>query len=273
MKKYTRQPGFTLIELLVVIAIIAILAAILFPVFAKAREKARQTTCLSNEKQLGLGFLQYIQDNEEKLPTGIIGGADRFGTSWDGQIYPYVKSAAVYRCPDDPNSGTSPNYPLSYAANADALRNDAPGWSHGSISAFTAPTKTVMLMEIQDWVDDFTTPRTTVAYWNAPVSEGLDLFASTPSATPVGAKRIETGPMGSTGYNDPGTTPDKGRHSDGSNFLFFDGHAKWLRGSAVSNGYEPATENAAEDTTTHYAAGTSGLFANGATPAATFSAK
>ena len=66
-----RRRGFTLIELLVVIAIIAILAAILFPVFAKAREKARQASCQSNEKQLGLAFLQYVQDNDEKFPANF----------------------------------------------------------------------------------------------------------------------------------------------------------------------------------------------------------
>ena len=65
-----KQQGFTLIELLVVIAIIAILAAILFPVFAKAREKARQASCSSNEKQLGLGIIQYVQDNDEMFPQG-----------------------------------------------------------------------------------------------------------------------------------------------------------------------------------------------------------
>ena len=70
LRLHTRRYGFTLIELLVVIAIIAILAAILFPVFAKAREKARQITCASNEKQLGLAFIQYIQDNDEAYPRG-----------------------------------------------------------------------------------------------------------------------------------------------------------------------------------------------------------
>src|ERR1700693_459962 len=93
--------GFTLIELLDVIAIIAILAAILFPVFAKVREKARMTSCLSNEKQLGLGVTQYVQDNDELFPSGNKGD----GAGWAGQIYPYVKSVAVYHCPDDSSTG------------------------------------------------------------------------------------------------------------------------------------------------------------------------
>jgi prepilin-type N-terminal cleavage/methylation domain-containing protein/prepilin-type processing-associated H-X9-DG protein len=94
--------GFTLIELLVVIAIIAILAAILFPVFAKAREKARQITCASNEKQLGLGFLQYAQDNDEVFPKSNTGGSPEMG--WAYSIYPYLKSQNVYTCPDEPDS-------------------------------------------------------------------------------------------------------------------------------------------------------------------------
>jgi prepilin-type N-terminal cleavage/methylation domain-containing protein/prepilin-type processing-associated H-X9-DG protein len=101
--------GFTLIELLVVIAIIAILAAILFPVFAKAREKARQISCASNEKQIGLGFLQYIQDNDEIYPSSYYGsktsdsdmGADY---KWMDAIYPYVKNEQVFDCPSDTES-------------------------------------------------------------------------------------------------------------------------------------------------------------------------
>src|SRR5450432_682157 len=80
--------GFTLIELLVVIAIIAILAAILFPVFAKVREKARQTTCTSNEKQIGLGVLQYIQDNNECFPGGQMYNTEQ--ANWTTLIQPYI---------------------------------------------------------------------------------------------------------------------------------------------------------------------------------------
>src|SRR5580704_11355479 len=99
-----RNKGFTLIELLVVIAIIAILAAILFPVFAKVREKARQTACLSNVKQLGLAFAQYSQDYDEKYPNGINSYSPP-GAGWGGQVYSYVKSVNVYKCPDDTTAG------------------------------------------------------------------------------------------------------------------------------------------------------------------------
>jgi len=105
--------GFTLIELLVVIAIIAILAAILFPVFAKAREKARQSSCSSNVKQMVLGFLQYAQDYDEQLCGAGATFTDPFPrghwlykqnavTTWDvtsGAIFPYMKNAQIYMCP------------------------------------------------------------------------------------------------------------------------------------------------------------------------------
>lgn len=102
--------GFTLIELLVVIAIIAILAAILFPVFAQARATARRTSCLSNLKQITTGMMMYVQDYDERFPSwnwgffcngGNNGAARDSAAFWTMAIYPYVKNTGVYRCPDD----------------------------------------------------------------------------------------------------------------------------------------------------------------------------
>src|ERR1700710_3154638 len=112
-----RASAFTLIELLVVIAIIAILAAILFPVFAKAREKARQASCLSNEKQIGLALMQYVQDSDELLPNRKNEGGNK---NWKTYINPYVKSTRVWVCPSDPYIGLdadSSGFPADYAAN------------------------------------------------------------------------------------------------------------------------------------------------------------
>lgn len=106
-----KRKGFTLIELLVVIAIIAILASILFPVFARARENARRSSCQSNLKQIGLGLLQYAQDNDESMPY-IYGGCVNRGCTgtpsdiyngylWQDVIYPYVKSEGVFNCPSE----------------------------------------------------------------------------------------------------------------------------------------------------------------------------
>ncbi len=130
---YRGRKGFTLIELLVVIAIIAILAAILFPVFARAREQARKSTCLSNLKQLGTGTLMYVQDYDETFPVSIYPSAAGVVTYWH-LITPYLKNGGVWKCPSDSTPLTpaqtqayfaglgaggvaAGTYPASYAAN------------------------------------------------------------------------------------------------------------------------------------------------------------
>ena len=110
----TGNRGFTLIELLVVIAIIAILAAILFPVFAQAREKARQTSCLSNGKQIGFGLAMYVQDYDETMPTGLphtasingwVASSDYWSREpYDSQLAPYLKNDGIFNCPSAPNA-------------------------------------------------------------------------------------------------------------------------------------------------------------------------
>ncbi len=132
--KSTLDRAFTLIELLVVIAIIVIIAAILFPVFTTARDKARQASCISNMKQLSLGFVQYSQDNDEAFPCGeyhcdALCSTPNYSyvtsnaAGWGGQIYPYVKSFQVFQCPSDATAPFSTNtnptqHGASYAYNA-----------------------------------------------------------------------------------------------------------------------------------------------------------
>src|SRR5438477_6652637 len=137
-----KTPGFTLIELLVVIAIIAILAAILFPVFAQARERARATACMNNCKQLGLALDLYKQDYDGTWPIWWNGpsnptGDYPYGHYWSGIILPYTKSYAIRKCPSDPKP--APSNPdvningavLSYASNRNVMiderKPDLPG--------------------------------------------------------------------------------------------------------------------------------------------------
>jgi len=166
------KTGFTLIELLVVIAIIAILAAILFPVFAKVREKARQTSCASNMRQLGLGVLQYIQDYDEKFPAvwdnrSNIGAGEK-DINWAQEIYPYVNSIQVYVCPSNTSAAAvvtsghylgngfgdenpASNIPESYAMNADiGFVNETGQFTWGpykSEAGINTPSNKVMITE------------------------------------------------------------------------------------------------------------------------------
>src|SRR5215475_8241993 len=142
-----RFQGFTLIELLVVIAIIAVLAAILFPVFAQAREKARQTSCASNTRQLSLGVLMYAQDYDETLvPTQIL-SPEGDGDLWPTLVQPYIKNDQVRRCPSD-RQAQSNSYGLNELIFSDLTEPAGLLTPVRTLAAIQAPSETVMLAEL-----------------------------------------------------------------------------------------------------------------------------
>jgi len=251
----TNKRGFTLIELLVVIAIIAILAAILFPVFAKVREKARQTSCLSNEKQLGLALVQYNEDYDEKWPQGSSStgaGTVTAGFGWIGTIYPYVKSTGLLKCPDDSTTGGTVggiNYsPVSYGFNSNAAGT--------SDAQFTAPASTVALFEVQGPIAPVT-----LTYVNTGTSDGTTAVATNPVASnssgngssfadngvdldgAVGVTYATSNFLGRSVLPVGAFSNQNGLHTGGANYLLADGHAKWFRGSAVSAGFTNSGSN------------------------------
>ena len=250
-----KRTGFTLIELLVVIAIIAILAAILFPVFAKAREKARQTSCLSNEKQIGLAFLQYCEDYDERLPVGV----NLAGAGWAGEMYTYIKSVDVYHCPDDPTLPNAAGFPpVSYGYNAQI--GQVPVYTSvgigGLITRLTAPAKTVLLFEARGSNADVTAPNGleqppyTVSKFYSITGDGTNVSARSLNcctSANAGGAQFDTGYTDNYngGYQQGGWQTQwfapTGRHSDGANYAFTDGHAKWLRGASVSSGQNAPT--------------------------------
>lgn len=259
------KAGFTLIELLVVIAIIGILASILFPAFARARENARRASCMSNMKQLGLGLLQYSQDYDEKLPAGVIGSffnSQPLGLGWAGQIYPYIKSAQIFKCPSDsfvPPSTT--DSAISYSYNLAIVRNGDDCTSgvfdtgiNGTISKFNATAKTVMLVEITGTPANLSAANesggaTSSGYtnWYSSVTEGYGInpiYNGIPTTPKFVTGQMSRGVPGGSGLD-----PDKlnGRHLNGSNYLLVDGHVKWLRGDKVSTHNAAATPAGAED--------------------------
>jgi prepilin-type N-terminal cleavage/methylation domain-containing protein/prepilin-type processing-associated H-X9-DG protein len=224
-----RSSGFTLIELLVVIAIIAILAAILFPVFARARAKALQTACLNNVKQLTLGCLMYQSDNDGWMPPAWQAWpAPSSYPGWRDGTYPYVKNVQIFQCPSQPNAGltadlvpgsTSTKFPISYAINSDCgswsgnpptggsnkmgTYDNGPGSSGPqNASQIKVPAETILIME------------------SALETESL--------STDSGGGNLCTGANACQNIAAP--------HNGQSNYGFCDGHAKSLKPTATVTG-------------------------------------
>ncbi len=232
-----KKRAFTLIELLVVVAIIAVLAAILFPVFAKAKEKANQASCQSNLKQQALGVGQYVSDFDGKLMDCIFGRGTGTTISaaavpWYWNIQPYIKSTQIFKCPSvawgavlyPAISGASPSGiglagygamrevlgydgDLGYfTTGADSWGNwpnpDAPGWGQ-STNDLTRAVETVVLVDATGWYC---------------VREYWDRGDNTSSPTPVVAANYEYA------WNVVNSV-----HNEGANAAFADGHVKWLK--------------------------------------------
>ncbi len=206
--------GFTLIELLVVIAIIAILAAILFPVFARAREKARQTSCLSNQKQIALGLLMYASDYDEALPGFYYKAVDDANWPlfmWVDAARPYVKNDDIFRCPSggDYLKEHSSNYAgstirLSYHVN-DRVCYGGRGTFDNRMSKITHPAETLLTFDA----------------WHA------DRWCA--HAFGHGSRDIcYARPAGKIKRPEGSFTGDLSRHNGGANVTFCDGHGKWL---------------------------------------------
>lgn len=198
--------AFTLIELLVVIAIIAILAAILFPVFAQAREKARGISCASNVRQIGIAYTMYASDYDGYLPLTAHTGA-----SWAEQCQPYIKNRQVYRCPSDPSANwTAPLTGQTKLRQASYYLNGYMAGSEtwGNTAALGSPASVIYLSESPtNGTSDHFHPYC----WDAPAdpaygcSSGWDAITHEPTEL---ATR---------------------RHTEGLNSAFVDGHAKWSR--------------------------------------------
>ena len=223
-----KRPAFTLIELLVVIAIIAILAAILFPVFARARENARRSSCASNLKQIALGMIQYNQDSDEKFPGVYTGTAFSTGNGqgWSMIVQPYVKSTQIFQCPSEPN-GVATNYlnPADSQWSDYFYNRYMTGYKNGdtSAAAFTGGSSIADLSYASNTImlgDYLTLHSASTHTGNSDMLSNLPCTDGTP------------GP----GLNRTDQTNPSQRHLEGANYAFADGHVKWMKQRAFGNG-------------------------------------
>ena len=239
------QKGFTLIELLVVIAIIAILAAILFPVFAQAREKARMTTCLSNLKQIGTGLMMYAQDYDEILPGSKVyanPGHPLFKTYdwalWVPILDPYVKNKPVYACPSGPNTmvfGPPTDRFVCNLGYSEYIWSGPSGtvgsnWASMSVLAgVPAGIASVAVIADSGWGPMFND-------WSDGDSGGKECPGD---PTKFGLYRLKYA------VDPPWNKPlsCKIRHSSGSNVVFADGHAKMVTLGRIQGGVNLPCEN------------------------------
>jgi len=224
--------GFTLIELLVVIAIIAILAAILFPVFARARENARRASCMSNLKQIGLGFMMYVQDYDEKFPPYLInytspptepnGVTPNNPYAWADALQPYIKSTQVFQCPSESKSA-----PLGVAGSPFAGQPDPASWGYTDYWFNSTLSKQSQAI--------ITSASLTVLSGDG--SSGNAYYFYNGCSITGNASDITCD--GTTPYSTMLSTKQAGlfsRHLDGINYAFADGHVKWLKSSIVDGG-------------------------------------
>jgi prepilin-type N-terminal cleavage/methylation domain-containing protein/prepilin-type processing-associated H-X9-DG protein len=255
----TAKKAFTLIELLVVIAIIAILAAILFPVFGRARENARRSSCQSNLKQIGLGVLQYVQDYDERYPAGGTFYYKMMGTinvpqTWDLTIQPYLKSMQIITCPSDSATPMSDlptvgNVKRSYAY-ANYIRS-VPG-SGGANPATNSPGRIIAAIPA---------PSLTLLLGERIGSNASGSLVLQPDSwsrfSTIDHMRVTAAEGNKNFYDDNSTTtknvPDGsgGRHLGTNNILYADGHVKAMRfimpGTFTLNGHTGGWTNSDQD--------------------------
>ncbi len=219
----SRLKAFTLIELLVVIAIIAILAAILFPVFARARENARRTSCMSNLRQMGLAAMQYVQDYDEFYPPNLIATDEPApdGDSWNNgywywpqMLYPYHKSTQVFYCPSSVEPSTTPPMTRHYGANTAIIVYPASA-ARISMAALITPASTYMMTDSGALRIDRSWTLTLAS--NNYYLPGAGSAGNACGTTVANAK----------------ADCETGRHFVGVNVAFADGHVKWLKSSVL----------------------------------------